>query len=250
MRILDTKEKADLQHYLGLSRLFQLHLKKESKYILKNLPFSPESELVYNRLPSHPDLSKDIMSHGYKEDMLSMVIHSVFVTGTIRTEQQFKQSLRDNNPELMIRANKIGEHAINALLQYSSVKKQMERLPQQDKSVQNVQLQLARLCYQGFLMTTEDDNLKHYPRYLKAIEVRLQTMLQQSDKHQQKMQEMARFQQWYWQSIEQRQKDEIVNPEKDKFRWMLEEFRVSLFAQQLKTAMPVSAKRLEKAWNV
>jgi ATP-dependent helicase HrpA len=43
-------------------------------------------------------------------------------------------------------------------------------------------------------------------------------MLQQSDKDQQKMQEMARFQQWYWQSIENRQKDESVNPERDQFR--------------------------------
>ena len=98
-------------------------------------------------------------------------------------------------------------------------------------------------------MTTADDYLKHYPRYFKSIEVRIQSMLQQPDKDQQKIQEMARFQQWYWQSIEQRQKDEVVNPERDNFRWMLEEFRVSLFAQQLKTAMPISAKRLEKAWN-
>jgi ATP-dependent helicase HrpA len=98
-------------------------------------------------------------------------------------------------------------------------------------------------------MTSSEEYLKHYPRYLNAIEARLQTMLQQSDKDQQKMQEMARFQQWYWQSIENRQKDESVNPERDQFRWMLEEFRVSLYAQQLKTAMPVSAKRLEKAWN-
>lgn len=250
VRILDTQAKADLQHAFGLARLFQLQLKKESKYILKNLPFSPESELVYNRLSKHPELIRDIMSHGYKEDILSMVIRSVFVSGqTIRTEQQFEQSLRDNKPELMIRANQIGEHVINALVQYSAVKKQVDKLPQQEKSVQDVQQQLARLCYQGFLMSTEDDYLRHYPRYLKAIEVRLQTMLQQSDKDQKKMQEMARFQQWYWQSIEQRQKDEVVNPERDKFRWMLEEFRVSLFAQQLKTAMPVSAKRLEKAWN-
>lgn len=74
-------------------------------------------------------------------------------------------------------------------------------------------------------------------------------MYRYTDKDQQKMQEMARFQQWYWQSIAKRQKNEQVNPEREAFRWMLEEFRVSLFAQQLKTAYPVSGKRLEKAWN-
>jgi ATP-dependent helicase HrpA len=47
----------------------------------------------------------------------------------------------------------------------------------------------------------------------------------------------------------QRLKKEIVTPETEAFRWMLEEFAVSLFAQQLKTAIPVSAQRLEKAWD-
>ena len=250
VRILDTQEKADLQHAAGLTRLFQLQLKKEAKYILKNLPFSPESELAYNRLHKHPDLTRDIMSVNYKEDILSLVIRSVFVSGrSIRTEQQFEQCLKANKPELINTANKIGEHIIKALTLYTQLKKQVNGLPQQDKSVLDVQLQLARLCYQGFLLTTANEYLIHYSRYLKAIETRLQSMLQQSDKDSQKMQEMAKFQQWYWQSIAKRQKDETVNPESESFRWMLEEFRVSLFAQQLKTPSPVSAKRLEKAWN-
>ena len=49
--------------------------------------------------------------------------------------------------------------------------------------------------------------------------------------------------------VEKKAKKDIVIPERDAFRWMLEEFRVSLFAQQLKTPYPVSANRLEKAWN-
>ena len=250
VRILDTQDKAVLLHEMGLQRLFQLQLKKDAKYILKNLPFSPESELAYNRLEKHPDLNKDILSRNYKEDMLSLIIKSVFVKGhTLRNEQQFEQCLKANKPELINTANKIGEHVIKALSLYTQIKKQVDRLPQQDKSVIDVQQQLARLFYQGFLTTSVDEHLKHYPRYLQALEIRLQNMLHQTDRDQQKMQEMAKFQQWFWQSIEKRQKDEIVNPEREPFRWMLEEFRVSLFAQQLKTPIPISAKRLEKAWN-
>lgn len=250
VRILDTQEKAGLQHEVGLVRLFQLQLKKDAKYNLKNLPFAPESELAYNRLNKHTDLSRDILTHSYKQDMLGLVIKSVFVTGhTIRTEQQFEQVLKDHKQELINTANKIGEHVISALTLYTQIKKQVDSLPQQDKSVQDVQQQLARLFYQGFLTATADEHLRHYTRYLKALEIRLQSMLQQSEKDQQKMQEMAKFQQWFWQSIVKRQKDEIVNPEREPFRWMLEEFRVSLFAQQLKTPIPISAKRLEKAWN-
>ncbi len=250
VRILDTQEKAALQHEAGLARLFQIQLRKEAKYILKNLPFSPESELAYNRLVRHPDLTKDILSRNYKEDMLGLIIKSVFVSDhTIRSEQQFEQCLKDNKPELIAMSTKIGDSVVNALAHYAKLKQQVDRMPQQDKSVQDVQLQLARLFYQGFLTKSAYEHLRHYPRYLKALETRLQSMLQQSGKDQQKMQEIAKFQQWFWQSIEKRQKNEIVNPDSEDFRWMLEEFRVSLFAQQLRTPYPVSAKRLEKAWN-
>ncbi len=250
VRILDTQEKATLQHEAGLVRLFQLRLKQESKYILKNIPFSPESELAYNRLKKHPDLIKEIGSQGYKEDILALIIKSVFVSGQIlRTEQQFNDCLRNNKPKLVAMATKIGDAVVKALSHYTEIKRQIDKLPQQDKSVQDVQQQLARLFYQGFLSKTAYDSIRHYPRYLKAIATRLQTMLIQSAKDQQKMQEMARFQQWFWTDIAKRQKEGIVNPDSESFRWLLEEFRVSLFAQQLKTAQPVSAKRLEKAWN-
>jgi ATP-dependent helicase HrpA len=250
VRILDTQEKAALQHERGLLRLFQLQLRKEAKYILKNLPFSPEAELAYNRLAKHPDLNKDIMSESYKQDMLALIIKSVFVSGqTIRTEQQFEQSLRENKAELMNMANKIGESVVQALASYAQIKQKIASFPQQEPAVQDVQQQLARLFYQGFLTLTAYEQLRHFPRYLKAITARMETMLQQPAKDQQKMQEIAKFQQWFWQSIEKRQKNELVNPESEAFRWMIEEFRVSLFAQQLKTPYPISAKRLEKAWN-
>jgi ATP-dependent helicase HrpA len=250
VRILDTQEKAALLHEQGLVRLFQLQLKKEAKYILKNLPFSPESELAYNRLKVHPDLSKDVFSQSYKSDVLSLVIKSVFVTGhSIRTKEQFEQILRDNKAELISLATKIGDAVVASLSQYAQLKLRLASFPQQDNSVKDVQQQLARLFYQGFLTLAAYDNLRHYPRYLKGIDARLDHMLQQTAKDQQKMQEMARFQQWFWQDIEKRQKNENVNPERENFRWMIEELRVSLFAQQLRTPYPISAKRLEKAWN-
>jgi ATP-dependent helicase HrpA len=77
----------------------------------------------------------------------------------------------------------------------------------------------------------------------------MQYRLDKRDNTPQKLNELARFQIRYWKSVEQRSKKEIVTPKTEAFRWMLEEFAVSLFAQQLKTAVAVSAQRLEKAWN-
>jgi ATP-dependent helicase HrpA len=65
----------------------------------------------------------------------------------------------------------------------------------------------------------------------------------------QKIQEFARYGLRYWKDVEKRAKNQTVLPEREAFRWHLEEFRVSLFAQQLKTTYPVSAKRLDKAWD-
>ncbi len=63
------------------------------------------------------------------------------------------------------------------------------------------------------------------------------------------MLELNRYWRRYWNDVENKAKKEQLVPEQDKFRWDLEEFRISLFAQQLKTAYPISSKRLDKAWD-
>jgi ATP-dependent helicase HrpA len=60
---------------------------------------------------------------------------------------------------------------------------------------------------------------------------------------------LNRLWQHYWQAVQKQLKAGLPNPERDSFRWQLEELRVSLFAQQLKTAYPVSVQRLEKVWH-
>ena len=76
-------------------------------------------------------------------------------------------------------------------------------------------------------------------------------MFREKQKDQQKATELEGYCKRYWDGIDNKiqRKKALVIPEQDKLRWMLEEFRVSLFAQQLKTAYPISAKRLEKAWE-
>jgi ATP-dependent helicase HrpA len=83
------------------------------------------------------------------------------------------------------------------------------------------------------------------PRYLKAIQYRLDKY----DNNQQKTQEVSRYSTRFWNDIEKKAKKDFIIPEQDEFRWALEEYRVSLFAQQLKTAYPISAKRMEKLWD-
>lgn len=101
------------------------------------------------------------------------------------------------------------------------------------------------LLYKGFLRYTPAGQLPAISRYLKAIEFRLDKQKPDSAD----TQGLKRLNQRYWQHIERQSKTVTPTPERESFRWALEELRVSLFAQQLKTAFPVSVQRLEKQWN-
>ena len=106
--------------------------------------------------------------------------------------------------------------------------------------------QLQLLVYGGFIATTPYPALKQIPRYFKAMIYRLEKSAQDPHRDARLLGELTPFWKKYWDRVNTG-KDKTT-PERDDFRWMLEEFRVSLFAQPLKTLYPVSAKRLDSAW--
>ncbi len=245
VRIFDTQHKAAIQHQVGLIRLFQLQLRKECTYILKNMPQSAAVELTYHRLPKHPIIQGDV-EVSYKNDLLHVILHSVFVEGrTIRSQQLFERSLQENKPRFISMANEAGKIALEIMLLYGSIKTQLQLFNGNDPLAKDVSEQLGFLVYAGFIRNTPYSQLKVIPRYLKAIQYRLDKRM--NDPH--KAQEISRYALRYWKDVEKRAKKERVVPEQEFFRWALEEFRVSLFAQQLKTAYPISAKRMDKAWD-
>ncbi len=245
VRIFDTREKSDYQHQAGLVRLYQLVLSKDCKYLSKNLPYAPAVELSYQQLKPHPILGKRNHSN-YKEDILFNIFASVFVENQhIRSQQDFEQQLKDHKPNLISHANEMGKTIVDILTLYAEVKTQLKQLKINDEMISDIKEQLALLLYAGFIRHTPYQQLKAIPRYLKAVLYRLDKRVNDP----QKMQELNLYWHRYWKQVEQQSKKQLVLPEQDPFRWSLEEFRVSLFAQQLKTAYPVSSKRLEKAWD-
>ena len=245
VRIFDTEQKAALQHQAGLMRLFQLQLRKECTYVLKNMPKSAAAELTYNRLPKHPLIGNDA-EVSYKDDILYLALYGVFVEGrTIRTQQAFEQSLQQNKSGLISAANEAGKIALEIMELYGAIKTQLNRFNANDPLAKDINEQLDLMIYAGFIRNTPYQQLKAIPRYLKAVQYRLD----KRDNTLQKVQEASRYATRYWKDVEKQAKKDKVIPEQDPFRWMLEEFRVSLFAQQLKTAYPVSVKRMDKAWD-
>jgi len=219
-------------------------LRKECTYITKNMQ-AASVELAYSRLPAHP-LIKNNDKMTYKEDLLTSILHYVFVNDrVIRSQQAFEQSLQQNKAELLTVANEAGKLAQDIMTLYSAVKASLQRFNANDPMAKDINEQLSFLIYQSFIRNTPYSDLKAIPRYLKAIQYRLDKL----DNSQQKIQEVARYTTRFWKEVEFKSQKDTVLPEQDPFRWMLEEFRVSLFAQQLKTAYPISVKRMDKAWD-
>lgn len=245
VKIFDTQVKAEASHCNGLIRLFQLKLRKECQYILKNLSGAHKSEMIYARLPDHPWLKYETRK-GFKDDFLHLLLYSVFVQGeSIRTQVQFENRLAERKGELLSRSQTFNQLIGQIMPLYADIQLKIKHPAILADIKQDIEQQLIYLMHAGFLRYITDDALASVPRYLKAILYRLEK--QKVDPQAQN--DLMRFWRHYWDAVQHKSKKQLVIPEQDKFRWDLEEFRVSIFAQPLKTAYPVSAKRLEKAWN-
>ncbi len=245
VRIFDTRMKAQQAHYMGLVRLFQCVTKKECKYVIRNLPKSHTAEIHYNRLSSHAFI-KDRAGENFREDILFNIIAAVFLQeGEIQSQIQFVDSLDHNKQHMVGFANDIGKSVVDIMSRVADIKNSLSQPGIVKALSDDITEQMNCLVYAGFIRHTPYIQLKAIPRYLKAIEYRLDK--QKDD--QQNMQILNRYWKRFWAEVEKKSKKQMIIPEQDKFRWDLEELRVSLFAQQLKTAYPISPKRLDKTWD-
>ena len=112
----------------------------------------------------------------------------------------------------------------------------------------DIEQQRARLLSAHFIFDTPSEHLRCLPRYLKAMKYRIERVMSQAPKDKQATQEMQLLTE-RWQALLKQQPLSSQLPSVVEYRWLLEEYRVSLFAQQLKTRVPVSRKRLDTLWQ-
>jgi ATP-dependent helicase HrpA len=249
VRVFDTPEEAAQQQELGLARLFRFALAKELKYLKKNLAVNAQAEFLYRQLPTHPFLYSELRTgRELREDLLDRLMGALFLEGQpdIRSADQFEKRLKDRRTELVLKADEMARIAQTVLQLYGEVQAKLKTRPA-SPTKQDIFEQLGLLVYAGFWITTPYAHIKEMPRYFKAILHRLDKSAQDSARDQKQYNELAPHWQRYWNVIKAA-KGRLL-PEREVYRWSLEEFRVSLFAQMLKTPHPVSAKRLEEAWK-
>ena len=109
--------------------------------------------------------------------------------------------------------------------------------------------QISHLIYPHFILQTDSQWLNEYPRYFKAITLRLDKLPANPDRDRASRIDIQQLWQAYITRLASGNHSPLQLDKLHDYRWMLEEYRVSLFAQELKTRIPVSSKRLKNAWN-
>jgi ATP-dependent helicase HrpA len=244
LRVLDSPARAELATRAGLRRLIGWRLGSVFKSLARDLPQFQRMTLHYLGLGTQEQL---------REDVLNAILDRAFLTDESlpRDQAAFEALLERGRTRLSAARADIGQTAAEILAAYHEVRRMLsgELSPVWVEALTDIRDQLAHLIYPGFLSQTPPEWLPHLPRYLRAIAVRLNKLRQSPDKDRQRCGDIIRL----WEHCKrQRERDaqrERHDPELIRFRWLLEELRVSQFAQELKTVAPVSVKRLEEQWG-
>jgi ATP-dependent helicase HrpA len=236
LQVFDDPEVAAKMHRGGLMRLFALQLKEQLKFLEKNIPGLQQMGMQFMSLGSQEELRKQIIELAFDRTFLQAPLP--------KNAEQFLQRKEEGRVRLNLLANEIARLVGNILTEYVGLPKKLQGT--KSPSTTDMQTQLQALMNKRFVLDTPYAHLVHYPRYLKAISVRLEKMRSDPARDVKLMHEWNHAaSDWQRTSSQAKSSDAKLQ----EYRWMLEELRVSLFAQELKTPMPVSVKRLQKVWE-
>jgi ATP-dependent helicase HrpA len=158
--------------------------------------------------------------------------------------EEFAARLAQCRPRFTLTAQEILRMVQAILEEHAQVRRKLAVTRDQPDVSSDVESQLKALFTAGFIKATPFENLSSFPRYLKAIVMRLDKLREQPQRDRSSMAEMAPLlARW-----QRRQRALKGAPDSgfESCRWLLEELRVSLFAQTLRTPVPVSVKRLTR----
>jgi ATP-dependent helicase HrpA len=251
LKVLDSAATAEHMHMKGLLRLIKLQLPQDVRYLKKNLPNLDKMRLQYAKVPVKGGSKEQVRD--LQDVLLDWILVRVFLDQAqlVRTERQFQQRLKDGKPALMSVANQSCEKLGQVLLEYQQLRKALSQVKQINwmASVADMKQQLDELVYQGFLEGMTEQRFKDYLRYLKAMQLRLDKLVHAAARDQKLMREMSDLQSRLLERQTLLRQKDRYDDRVEEIRWMLEELRISLFAQEIKTAYPVSVKRIEKRWK-
>jgi ATP-dependent helicase HrpA len=241
LKVYDSAEEAAKAHRAGLLRLFMLQLREQVKYLDKNVPGLSQMGMQFMVLGSAEDLKRQIIDLTFERACLSEPLPT--------TPEAFKSRCAESKARLGLIMQEVCRMVGAVLTEWQAVTKKMPAFKAHAAALQDIEAQLKRLMGKRFVAETPFERLQHYPRYFKAIQVRLDKLKADPTRDARAMAEYAPLWTNYERRLTQLAKLGSIDPQIEQFRWLLEELRVSLFAQELRTPVPVSVKRLQKQWE-
>ncbi len=246
IRIMDEPLLAKHNHRRGLSRLFTLELPEQTKFAERALKASPVGAFQFaNYFPEAKNHAQD----AFKTELVYAAVAMTFVDddgALIRNGKDFAARRDANKAKLVTNVQALAVAIDESLVLAADIKKLLtERYVKGWEHIgPDVEDQLKHLFSKEFLRETRGAQLLHYPRYLKAIAMRINKAKAGAMER-----DLENFKQirplWQaWLTVKNQ-----MEPEFSAYRWLVEELRVSLFAQELRTPMPVSVKRVAKVWE-
>lgn len=250
LEVFDEPEMAAGKHRGGLRRLFALQIKDALKYLEKNIPDLQKMGVSYmqvGRTTEHANAAGGSVDE-LRDIIIALALDRAFLLDPLPTDvQTFQRRVEEGRGRLTLIANEVARLAGVILLEYASAQRKLKDTKNASNATTDAQQQLQRLVGKRFLLDVPWERLQHLPRYCKAVTLRMDKWRSDPARDDLRLTELRPLEQRYWRLVAERKG--VVDDRMTEFRWLLEELRVSLFAQELRTPQPVSVKRLEKAWG-
>jgi ATP-dependent helicase HrpA len=244
LRLFQQPDKARDAHLEGVRTLYTIHFARDLKFLKRQLVLAPAQSSLADYFGGARQFEKRLYQHFVQE----------LFGKDIRSQKEFFAYAEQSRPQILSGGRQLLENTLPVLTAYHEARNQILRLQSGNRDNPNIQALfrelidgLARLVPENFVEIYQQDRHIHLVRYVKALMTRAQRAPLDFEKDRAKATEVGRFADGLEQllnalspaaSAEKRQAIE------DYF-WMLEEYKVSVFAQELKTAVPISAKRLK-----
>lgn len=236
--VFDDPELAACTHRGGLRRLFRIALHEQIRFQSKHIPELTKMSLLYMSLGTQDEL---------REQIIDAAIDAVCLNDPLPSSAEtFAERVEQARPRLGLLTQEIAKQCALILAEWSTLQRKLPTIKSHKQAFDDMQAHQSRLLAKYFIRDNTPQRLAHFPRYLKGAQARIDKLRADPARDARWMAELLPMQNLYLKALSSAKGKR--DPKLDDFRWMLEELRVSIFAQELRTPMPISVKRLERAW--
>ena len=239
IEVFDEPDAAAAKHRAGLRRLVALAIKEPLKYLEKNIPDLVKMAAAFMPLGTADEL---------RQQIIDLALDRAFLAEPLPADgAAFNARITEGRSRLNLIAQEVARLAGAILVEYAAAQRKLKDSRPAKEVADDITGQLQRLMPMRFLLQAGYTQLQHYPRYLKAVTLRLDKWRADPARDAQRLTELRPLEQRHTRRVVEQKG--VADARLDEYRWLLEELRVSFFAQELRTPQPVSTKRLDKAWQ-